>query len=154
MNIPAGVEDGATLRLTGRGEAAPGGGQPGNLYVSLHVAPDPRFERDGADLHTVVPLSFPQAALGTTLKAPSLDGEVEVSVAPGTQPGETIALRGKGLPRLQGRGSGDLVVHLRLVVPKTLSAEQEQALRAYAGVGGDQVEPPSERSGFWRKKRR
>ena len=63
-------------------------------------------------------------------------------------------LRGKGLPRLQGRGSGDLVVHLRLIVPKSLSAEQEQALRAYAGAGGDQVEPPSERGGFWRKKRR
>jgi molecular chaperone DnaJ len=154
VTIPAGVEDGATLRLSGRGEAAPGGGQPGNLYVSLRVAPDSRFERDGADLHTVVPVSFPQAALGATLKAPSLDGEVEVGVSAGTQPGETVVLRGKGLPRLQGRGAGDLVVHLRLVVPKNLSAEQEQALRTYAGAGGDQVEPPSERSGFWRKKRR
>jgi molecular chaperone DnaJ len=154
VNIPAGVEDGATLRLTGRGEAAPGGGQPGNLYVHLHVAADPRFERDGADLHTVVTLSFPQAALGATLRAPSLDGDSELNVPAGTQPGDTIALRGKGLPRLQGRGSGDLVVHLRLVVPRSISAEQEQALRAYASAGGDQVEPPNERSGFWRKKRR
>lgn len=154
VNIPAGVEDGATLRLTGRGEAAPGGGQPGNLYVSLRVVPDPRFERDGADLHAVVPLSFPQAALGATLKTPSLGADIDISVSPGTQPGETVVLRGKGLPRLQGRGSGDLVVHLRLIVPKSLSAEQEQALRAYAGAGGDQVEPPSERGGFWRKKRR
>ena len=83
------------------------------------------------------------------MKAPSLDGDVELNVAPGTQPGETIVLRGKGLPRLQGRGAGDLIAHLRLVVPKAISTE-----RAYAGAGGDQVEPPSERSGFWRKKRK
>ena len=154
VTIPAGVEDGSTLRLSGRGEAAPGGGQPGNLYVSLHVPNDPRFERDGADLHTLVLLSFPQAALGATVKAPSLDGEIEVAIPAGTQPGDTVNLRGKGLPRLQGRGSGDLVVHLKLVVPKTLSPEQEQSLRAFAGAGGDQVEPPNERGSFWRKKRK
>jgi molecular chaperone DnaJ len=154
VNIPAGVEDGATLRLAGRGEASPGGGVPGNLYVGLHVVADARFERDGADLHTAVPISFPQAALGAVVKAPSLAGDLDVNVAPGTQPGETVVLRGKGLPRLQGRGSGDLVVHLRLVVPKSLSPDQEQALRAFASAGGDAVEPPSERSSFWRKKRK
>lgn len=154
VTIPAGVEDGATLRLAGRGEAAPGGGQPGNLYVAVHVANDPSFERDGADLHTLVPLSFPQAALGASVKAHSLEGDIEVSVPAGTQPGDTVSLRGKGLPRLQGRGSGDLIVHFRLVVPRSLSAEQEQSLRAYAAAGGDQVEPPSERGGFWRKKKR
>jgi molecular chaperone DnaJ len=154
VSIPAGVEDGATLRLTGRGEAAPGGGQPGNLYVTLHVENDPNFERDGADLHTLVPLSFPQSALGATVKAHSLDGEVDVSVPAGTQPGDTLSLRGKGLPRLQGRGVGDLVVHFKLVVPKALSPEQEEALRAFATAGGDQVEPPSERGGFWRKKKK
>ena len=154
VSIPAGVEDGSTLRMTGRGEAAPGNGQPGNLYVTLHVANDPRFERDGVDLHTQVLLSFPQAALGATVKAPSLDGEIDVAVPAGAQPGDTLSLRGKGLPRLQGRGSGDLVVHLKLVVPKSLSAEQEQSLRAFASAGGDQIEPPGERSGFWRKKRK
>jgi molecular chaperone DnaJ len=152
--IPAGVDDGATLRLTGRGEASPGGGPPGNLYVTLHVTNDPRFERDGADLHTLILLSFPQAALGATVKAPSLDGDVEVSVPAGTQPGDTLNLRGKGLPRLQSRGTGDLVLHFRLVVPNSLSPEQEQALRAFASAGGDQVEPPSERGGFWRKKKK
>lgn len=154
VTIPAGVEEGSTLRLSGRGEAAPGGGQPGNLYVTLQIANDPRFERDGADLHTQIALSFPQAVLGATLKAPSLDGELDVAVPAGTQPGDAISLRGKGLPRLQGRGVGDLVVHLKLVVPKTLSPEQEQSLRAYASAGGDQVEPPSDRSSFWRKKRK
>lgn len=154
VNIPAGVEDGATLRLTGRGEAAPGGGQPGNLYVGIHVASDARFERDGADLHVLLPISFPQAALGATLKAPSLDGDLEVAVPAGTQSGDTINLRGKGLPRLQGRGIGDLVVHLKLMVPTSLSPEQEQALRAFASAGGDLVEPPGEKGGFWRKKRK
>jgi len=154
VTIPAGVDDGATLRLGGRGEAAPGGGQPGNLYVTLRVASDPRFERDGADLHTLVMLSFPQAALGAAVKVPSLAGDIEVTVPAGTQPGDTQNLRGKGMPHLQGRGSGDLVVHFKLVVPKSLSPEQEQALRAYASAGGDQVEPPSERGGFWRKKKK
>jgi molecular chaperone DnaJ len=154
VNIPAGVEDGATLRLSGRGEVPPGGGQPGNLYVAVHVANDPNFERDGADLHTLVMLSFPQAALGASVKAHGLDGDIDISVPPGTQPGDTVNLRGKGLPKLQSRGVGDLVVHFRLVVPRTLSSEQEQSLRAYATAGGDQVEPPSERGGFWRKKKR
>ena len=72
----------------------------------------------------------------------------------GTQPGDTVNVRGKGLPHLQGRGSGDLVVHLKLVVPKTLSPEQEQSLRAFANAGGDQIERPSERGSFWRKKRK
>jgi molecular chaperone DnaJ len=154
VTIPAGVEDGSTLRLTGRGEAAPGGGQPGNLYVTVHVANDPNFERDGSDLHTLVMLSFPQAALGATVKAHALDGDIDVSVPAGTQPGDTVSLRGKGLPKLQSRGVGDLILHFRLVVPKSLSAEQEQSLRAYAAAGGDQVEPPSERTGFWRKKKK
>jgi molecular chaperone DnaJ len=154
VTIPAGVEDGATLRLTGRGEVAPGGGHPGNLYVTLHVASDPSFEREGADLHTLVLLSFPQAALGATVKAHSLDGDIDVSVPAGTQPGDTLGLRGKGLPRLQGRGAGDLVVHFKLVVPRSLSAEQEQSLRAYAAAGGDHVEPPSERGGFWSRKKK
>jgi molecular chaperone DnaJ len=154
VNIPAGVEDGSTLRIMGKGESAPGGGQAGNLYVALQIQSDPRFERDGADLHTLVPVSFPQAALGATVKAPSLDGDIEVTVQAGTQPGDTLSLRGKGLPRLQGRGHGDLVVHFKLVVPKSLSTEQEESLRAFAAVGGDHVEPPNERGGFWRKKRK
>jgi molecular chaperone DnaJ len=154
VTIPAGVEDGATLRLTGRGEVAPGGGHPGNLYVTLHVANDPTFERDGADLHTLVLLSFPQAALGAAVKAHSLDGDLDVAVPAGTQPGDTLSLRGKGLPRLQGRGVGDLIVHFKLVVPRSLSAEQEQSLRAYAATGGDHVEPHSERGGFWSRKKK
>jgi len=102
----------------------------------------------------VITLSFPQAALGATVKAPAIDGDIEVNVPPGAQPGETVRFRAKGLPRLQGRGAGDLIVHLGLAVPKSLTPEQEQALRAFASAGGDQVDAPGERGGFWRKKRK
>ena len=154
ITVPQGVEDGSTLRLTGRGEGVPGGGHPGNLYVHIRVADDPRFERDGADLHTEVAISFPQAALGVTVKSQSLEGEVDVTLAPGTQPGETVVLRGQGLPRLQERGRGDLIVHLKLVVPASLSPEQEAALRAFAVAGGEKVEPPSEKRGLFSRRKK
>jgi molecular chaperone DnaJ len=153
VTIPAGVEDGSTLRLAGRGEAAPRGGQPGNLYVVLRVEPDERFERDGADLHTEVHVSFPQLALGAKVKVPTLTGEAEIDVRAGSQSGDTISLRGQGMPSLEGRGHGDLVAHLKLVVPKSLSPEEEQHLRAYAQAGGDKVAP--EKHGiFGRKKKK
>jgi molecular chaperone DnaJ len=150
--IPPGVEDGSTLRLMGRGEAAPRGGRPGNLYVVLRVEADERFERDGADLHTEVAVSFPQLVLGDRVSVPTLDGEAEVEIPAGTQPGETVALEGRGMPRLEGRGHGDLVAHLRLVVPKSLSSEEEQHLRAYAASGGQRVNP--ERHGLFKRKKK
>jgi len=154
LSVPAGVDDGSTLRLAGRGEGAPGGGRAGNLYVHIRVAEDARFERDGADLHTEVAISFPQAALGTTVKSQSLEGEVDVVLPRGTQPGATVVLRGQGLPRLQDRGRGDLIVHLRLVVPESLSPEQEQALRTFAAAGGEKVEPPSEKRGIFGRRKK
>jgi len=154
INVPPGVEDGSTLRLTGRGEAGPGGGRAGNMYLHIQVEDDARFERDGADLHTEVAISFPQAALGTTMKAASLQGEVEISVPAGTQPGATVVLRGQGLPRLQERGQGNLIVHLRLQVPTSLTAEQEQALRAFAAAGGEKVESPSEKRGIFGRRKK
>jgi molecular chaperone DnaJ len=150
--IPAGVEDGSTLRLMGRGEAAPRGGRPGNLYVILRVEADERFERDGADLHTEVSVSFPQLALGDRVTVPTLEGEAEVEIPPGTQPGEALAVSGRGMPRLEGRGRGDIIAHLRLVVPKALSPEEEQHLRAYAAAGGQRVNP--ERSSFFKRKKK
>jgi molecular chaperone DnaJ len=137
VSIPAGVEDGSTLRLGGRGEVSPRGGRAGNLYVAIRVLPDARFERDGADLHAEVTISFAQAVLGGRVKVPTLAGEQELEVERGTQPGDTLVLRGKGLPHLRQRGQGDLIVHLRLVVPSELTAEQEQRLRAYAEIAGD-----------------
>lgn len=156
ITIPPGVDDGSTLRLAGRGEFASGGGSPGNLYVTLQVAEDPRFEREGADLHTLLPISFPQAVLGATLPVPLVEGETEVTVPAGSQPGDTIILRGKGLPRLQAKGFGELVVHLKLVVPKELNNEQLEALRAFTRAGGDAVDTSSssEKHSFWRRKKK
>jgi molecular chaperone DnaJ len=152
ISIPAGVENGSTLRLMGRGEAAPRGGQPGNLYVVLRVEDDERFERDGPDLHTEIEVSFPQLALGDRVTVPTLEGDAEVEIPPGTQPGETLALTGKGMPRIGARGKGDLVAHLKLVVPTAMSAEEDAALRAYAAAGGQRVSP--EKGGFFGRRKK
>jgi molecular chaperone DnaJ len=152
VQIPPGVEDGATLRIMGRGEASPNGGRPGNLYVVLRIEPDERFERDGADLHTEVPVSFPQLALGDRVMVPTIDSEVEAEIPPGTQPGDAISLAGRGMPRMDGRGKGAIVAHLKLVVPTTLSPEEEAHLRAYAAAGGQRVTP--ERGSFFRRKKK
>jgi molecular chaperone DnaJ len=159
VNIPAGVEDGSTLRLVGRGEAAPGG-RAGNLYVVISVESDPRFERDGVDLHTEIAVSFPQAALGDRIRVPVLadksedgaDAVEEIDLPAGTQPGDTVTLRGQGLPRVDGRGTGDLVAHIKVVVPSALTADEETHLRAYAAAGGQRVNP--EKSGFFKRKKK
>jgi molecular chaperone DnaJ len=153
--IPKGVDDGSTLRLAGRGEAAQRGGHVGNLYVVIRVLPDSRFERDGPDLHTEAAISFPQAALGDTIQIETLDGPADANIPGGTQPGEAIVLRGKGLPKLQDRGTGDLIIHLRVVVPTQLTLEQEEHLRAYAASGGEKIDPPhADRSGFFSRRRK
>jgi molecular chaperone DnaJ len=153
VTIPAGVEDGSTLRLANRGEAGVRGGPAGNLFVVLRVQEDERFERNGTDLHTEVSVSFPQMALGGRVKVPTLTGEAEVDVRGGSQPGDTVTLRGQGMPSLEGRGHGDIVAHFKLVVPKAMSAEEEQHLRAFAQAGGEIVAP--EKHGiFGRKKKK
>jgi len=151
VTIPPGVEDGSTMRLAGRGEAGLRGGPTGNLYVVLRVEEDERFERDGADLHTEVEVSFPQLALGDQVEVPTLDGPAPLEIPAGTQPEETVALRGRGMPRMDGRGKGDIVAHLKLVVPASLSAAEEAALRAYAAAGGQRV---NERGGLFRRKKK
>jgi molecular chaperone DnaJ len=152
--IPAGVEDGSTLRLSGRGETT-GRGRAGNLYVVIRVPTDDRFERDGADLHAEIPVTFPQAALGDTIPVKLLDGsDTEVAISSGAQPGDTVVLRGKGLPHLQERGTGDLIVHLKLMVPTALTAEQAEHLRAFAAAGGQKLDSPGEKGGFFRRRKK
>ena len=151
ITIPAGIEDGNRMRLGGRGEAAPGG-TTGDLYVHLRVQPDERFERDGADLHTEVAVSFPQLALGDNVAVPTPDGDGEIEIPPGTQPGERLTLRGRGMPRLDGRGRGSVIAHLKLIVPSSMSAEEEEHLRAYAASGGQRVSP--EKGGFFKRKKK
>jgi molecular chaperone DnaJ len=134
VDIPAGIADGQRLRVTGRGHAGERGGPPGDLYVVVRVEEDERFIRDRDDLVTVVDVSAPLAALGTTIQVPTLDGEVALEIPAGTQPGETIVMAGRGLPPL-GRGrTGDLRVVVNVVVPRRLSRKQRDLLEQFAGT--------------------
>jgi molecular chaperone DnaJ len=142
VDVPAGVDTGSTLRLAGRGAAGPRGGRPGDLFVHLRVAPHVRYQRDGNDLVTEVPISIAQAALGTTIVLPTLDGDEELVVPPGTQPGREFRLRNRGVPRLQGRGRGDLRALLVVEVPTRLDEDEEALLRQFASKRGEAVHPP------------
>jgi molecular chaperone DnaJ len=128
VDIPAGIDDGQRLRMTGRGHAGERGGPAGDLYVVIRVKEDERFIRDREDLVTVVDVAAPLAALGTTIKVPTLDGDVPLEIPAGTQPGETITMNGRGLPPL-GRGrTGDLRVVVNVVIPRKLSRKQRDLL--------------------------
>ncbi|MDX6588803.1 MAG: molecular chaperone DnaJ [Solirubrobacterales bacterium] len=126
IEIPAGIEDGQRLRVSGAGHAGEAGAPPGDLFVEVAVADDERFRRDGTDLLSVVSIPATEAMLGTEVTVPTLDGEREIEVAAGTQPGHEEVLRGAGLPRLGGRRRGDQRVILDVVVPANLSDEQRQ----------------------------
>lgn len=141
VDVPAGVDDGATLRLNGRGAVGPRGGSAGDLYVHVRIARHERFVRDGDDLVTVLSVSFTQAALGARLTLATLDGDEEIVVPPGTQPGREMVLRGLGASRLGGRGRGDLRVQLTVNVPTDLDEAQEDLLRRLADLRGETVEP-------------
>ena len=144
VDVPGGVDTGSTLRLAGRGAVGPRGGDAGDLYVHLRVLPHEHLLRDGTDLVFVAPLSFAQAALGTTVTVPALDGEVQMEIPAGTQPGKEFRLRGRGVPHVQGRGRGDLRVVARLDVPTTLTTAEEELLRQLAAEQGHEVLPPKE----------
>jgi molecular chaperone DnaJ len=139
VKIPPGVSDGLRIRHSGEGEVGPGGGPPGDLYVEIHERPHPVFTRDGDDLHCHFSLPMTAAALGTTVKLETLDGEENVDVAAGTQSGTIITLRGRGVPHLsRGVGRGDLHVHLDVETPTRLDPEQERLLRELARVRGEE----------------
>jgi molecular chaperone DnaJ len=128
VNVPLGAEEGMALRIPGKGmPAEEAGGTPGDLYVVVRSATDPRFERDGADLWRVESISVADAALGTELTVPTLDGTASAKVPPGTQPDTVLRLRGKGLPEFGGRAHGDLYLRLRVHVPEHLSGAQKEA---------------------------
>ena len=126
IEVPAGIEHGQRLRVSGAGHAGEAGAPAGDLYVEVAVAEDERFQRDGTDLISVVSIPATEAMLGTTVTVPTLDGEQEIEVAPGTQPGFEEALRGAGLPRLGGRRRGNQRVILNVIVPTNLSDEQRE----------------------------
>lgn len=141
VDVPAGVDTGATLRLPGRGAVGIRGGAHGDLYVHLRVGRHPRFERQGADLVHVLHLPVTQAALGAHLPFETLDGAEDLVIPRGTQTGRVFRLRGRGVPHLEGRGRGDLLVQVAVDTPEDLSSEEEELLRRLAAGRSEEVAP-------------
>ncbi len=131
VDIPAGIHDGQQIRLTGEGHAGSLGMRAGDAYVQVHVRPDPRFVREGNDIFSTVDLTMTQASLGTSLSIPTLDGDEGLEFGAGTQPGQIVLLRGRGMPVLQGFGRGDHRVLVNVVVPRHLSDEQRRLLEEF-----------------------
>jgi molecular chaperone DnaJ len=132
VDVPPGIGDGQRVRLAGRGHEGDFGGPPGDLYVQIRVRSDERFVRDGDDLVTIVDVPAPLAALGGRFTVPTLEGDEEVDVPAGTQPGEEILLRAHGMPSLRGRARGDLRIVVNVLIPRRLSREQRQLLQQLA----------------------
>jgi molecular chaperone DnaJ len=139
INIPEGVETGMKVRVSRAGHAGEPGAPPGDLYIHVAVKEDPELMRDGEDLIHRMRVSFVDAALGTEVEVPTLDGATEVRVEPGSQPGSTITLRGEGMPRLRRRGRGDLKVLVDVMVPTRLNAEQRNLLKRFEEASGEET---------------
>jgi molecular chaperone DnaJ len=154
VQVPAGIEDGQRLRITGAGHAGEARAPAGDLYVEVAVAEDERFRREGTDLLSVVTIPATEAMLGTELSVPTLEGEREVEVPPGIQPGAEQVLRGAGLPRLGGRRRGDQRVLFDVVVPTNLSEEQRQIAERLDGTLGEENLEPSHGEGIFSRVRR
>ncbi len=138
LKVPAGVDNGTRIQLRAEGEVGPGGGPQGDLYVEISVTPHPTLSRRGDDLHCSMELPMTAAALGTTMTLASLDGDEVLDVQPGTQSGQVVTLRGKGVTHLRGVGRGDLIVHIDVQTPTRLDEEQERLLRELATLRGEE----------------
>jgi molecular chaperone DnaJ len=141
VKVPAGVDSQMRLRLPGEGEPSPNGGPPGDCYVFISVAEHSLFRRDGDHLVCQVPIGYAQAALGSTIEVPTLDGPEDFEIPPGTQSGEVFRLRGRGMPTARGRGRGELLIQVYVEVPKKLNAEHERLLRELAEIEKVHVSP-------------
>jgi molecular chaperone DnaJ len=147
VRVPVGVYDGAQVRVAGEGEVGPKGSVAGDLYIVIVLKEHSIFERDGADLYCTMPVTFPQAALGAQVDAPTLDGKVTIKIPAGTEAGRTFRLRGHGVPDVRaGSQKGDLYVRVQIAVPKKMSGKQKDLLRQFAEETGDELYP--ERSSF------
>jgi molecular chaperone DnaJ len=149
VQIPAGVDDGMRVRISGEGEPSPNGGPAGDCYCFISVLPHPLFERDGQHLVCRIPITFAQAALGTTIEVPTLEGRGELEIPAGTQSGAVFKMNGKGMPDPRRRGLGDLLVQVAIEVPKKLSKEEKALLRELAELEHKHVAP--ERKTFFEK---
>jgi len=145
IKIPAGVHEGQGIRVTGEGEPGRGGGPRGDLYCYVRVKPHEFLQRDGNDLVVVVPISFTQAALGTTIDVPSINGAKGLKIPPGTQYGSVFRIKGQGLPDMRTHRTGDELVHVTVETPAKLNAEQKELLRKFAETENKRVSPKSTR---------
>jgi molecular chaperone DnaJ len=148
VKIPQGIDEGYQLRLSGEGDIAPEAESPGDLYVLIHVAPHQYFKRDEDDLFYNLTIGFAQATLGTEVSIPTLEGNTNIRIQPGTQPGEIIRLRGKGMPRFRGYGRGDMLVKIDISIPKKLTSQQRTLLEQLAKEFDEDVKPKSHRRIF------
>jgi molecular chaperone DnaJ len=148
VNVPSGIDEGYQLRLQGEGEMSPDRRTPGDLYVSIHVVPHQYFEREGDDLLYILTVGFAQAALGAEISVPTLEGSTAMRIRAGTQPGEVVRLRSKGMPRFRGYGRGDLLVRINIEVPEKLTSQQRVLLEQLAKEFDQTVKPKSRRLRF------
>ena len=139
VNIPAGIETGYKLRIPKAGDTGERGGGPGDLYIFITVKPNSTFERDGADLHYKAIITFAQAALGTELEVPTIDGNAALKVPAGAQPNTVLRMREKGMPHLNSRARGDMYVHIEVETPTNLSKEQKELLNKFAHMRGEKI---------------
>jgi molecular chaperone DnaJ len=150
VDVPAGIEDGQQIRVSGQGHAGAHGGPPGDLYVLVRVAQDDRFRRQGPDLVTSLGVPFTEAALGGTLEIPTLEGPEDLKLAPGTQPGSVLRLKGRGLPALRGRRRGDLHVLVNVLIPSRLTDDQREMLQRFAeSANGETYETAGDDDGLF-----
>ncbi|MGF2617145.1 molecular chaperone DnaJ [Rossellomorea vietnamensis] len=152
VKIPAGIDEGQQLRVSGQGEPGVNGGPPGDLYVVFHVRPHEFFERDGDDIYCEMPITFVQSALGDEIEVPTLHGKVKLKVPAGTQTGTKFRLRGKGVPNVRGYGTGDQHIRVKVVTPTKLTDKQKEILREFADITG-QV-PDEQHESFFDKVKR
>ncbi|WP_304049610.1 molecular chaperone DnaJ [Jatrophihabitans endophyticus] len=153
IDVPAGIEDGMRIRLAGQGEVGPGGGPPGDLYIEISETQHDTFTREGADLHCRIDVPMTSAALGSDVVLTTLDGEEKIEIRPGSQSGQVLQLRGKGVPKLRSSVRGDLYVHLDVRTPTRLDDEQERLLRQLAELRTEDVAITSKPNGLFGKVR-
>ena len=149
IQIPAGVEEGMQLKVSGKGNDAPGQGIPGDLIVLVEEIEHESLTRDGENLHYELNLSFPDAALGCSVEIPSVSGPVKINIDAGTQPGKILRLKNKGLPNLQGYGKGDQLIHVNVWVPKSLSSEEKKAIEKLKDSKNFEPNPGKSDKGFF-----
>jgi DnaJ-class molecular chaperone len=139
VRIPPGIADGERVRVSRKGNAGLRGGEPGDLYITMQVSPHPLYRRDGDDLHITVPIAIHEAALGARVEVPTPDGGARVRVPPGTQSGQRFRLRERGAPSARDGRRGDLVVEVKLVLPKLLDERSKELLREFGRINGENV---------------